>query len=283
MAMLNNSKRIQKTEVDDLEILSHVGEKHNRLTILKAIRKECGGRLRNYYTCKCECENIIDVRCEAVLKGSSKSCGCLQKDVARKTCIERNTTHGLYDTRLYTIWADMKARCYNPNSNRYFQYGYRGIKICDEWLKYDSENKVNIGLINFYNWAIENGYSDELTIDRIDPDGNYEPSNCRWSTPLEQGWNKHNNVYITYEQKFDEINKPPIRYTFPISVWSRITGISRTALTTRLVKHREDWTVEDALTTPTIYDNSKGMPKLINIGEYIYLNMPEKYDESIHD
>lgn len=91
-----------------------------------------------------------------------------------------NRIHGLTHTRIYQCWADMKQRCFNPNHKWYPRYGGRGITVCNEWLDF----------IPFYNWALANGYSDDLTIDRINNDWNYEPSNCRWATQQEQSLNK---------------------------------------------------------------------------------------------
>ena len=93
----------------------------------------------------------------------------------------RHKKHGMSNTRIYQIWADMKDRCFNENNKFYKRYGGRGITVCDEW-SHDFQT--------FYDWAISNGYSDNLTIDRKDNDGNYEPSNCRWSTQHEQSMNK---------------------------------------------------------------------------------------------
>lgn len=110
-------------------------------------------------------------------------------------------------TRLYRIFDHMKQRCYNKNNNRYKHYGGRGIVVCDEW---NSDFDV------FYNWAYENGYDDTLTIDRIDVNGNYEPSNCRWITNLEQQNNKRNNVLLTYNGK-----------TQTMAQWARELNINR--------------------------------------------------------
>jgi hypothetical protein len=108
-------------------------------------------------------------------RGHIKSCGCYNK----KRTKEGNTKHGLGATRVYTIWRDIKRRTLNPKHKNYNDYGGRGITICDEWLDVQ----------NFYNWAISNGYSDELSIDRIDNDGSYYPENCRWTTKSIQARN----------------------------------------------------------------------------------------------
>lgn len=104
--------------------------------------------------------------------------------------------HGLRNTRLYRIWANIKTRCYNENDPHFERWGKRGIKMCDEWR---NDFKV------FYDWSMSHGYSDEFTIDRIDNDGNYEPQNCRWTTIKEQNKNKRNVKYITYAGKTQTI------------------------------------------------------------------------------
>ena len=110
-------------------------------------------------------------------RGDTKSCGCYQK---RRTS-ESNKTHGLIETRLYRIWASIKDRTLNIKHKQYNDYGGRGIDICDEWKN---------DFMSFYNWAMENGYSDELSIDRIDNDGSYYPENCRWTTRTMQSRNQ---------------------------------------------------------------------------------------------
>lgn len=94
-----------------------------------------------------------------------------------------NTIHGGYGTRLYRIWKGVLSRCRNESSTDYKWYGAKGVTVCEEWNEY----------VNFRDWAISNGYKDDLTIDRIDPFGNYEPSNCRWATIKEQNFNKRNS------------------------------------------------------------------------------------------
>ena len=127
----------------------------------------------SYWNCRCECGNIHIVRSDCLKGGLVKSCGCLNRE-------PRGITHGQSKTKLYHVWAGIKQRCNNPNANHYDRYGGRGITYCKEWEKYEP----------FYTWAMNNGYQEGLTIDRIDNDGNYEPTNCRWITIAEQQRNK---------------------------------------------------------------------------------------------
>ena len=122
------------------------------------------------------CGNEFKANTNDINRGHTKSCGCYQ----RQKLIARNTTHGLNDTRIYNIWVGIKDRTLKPKNKHYHYYGGRGIKICEAWLD------VRI----FYDWAMSNGYSDELTIDRIDNDGDYCPENCRWTTKSIQQRNR---------------------------------------------------------------------------------------------
>ena len=138
---------------------------------------EGSNQRRRYGLYKCGlCGEEFRTHIKNVKNGNTKSCGCYQK---RRTS-ESHKTHGLKNTRLYSIWRNMKGRTLNPKNKAYPNYGGRGITICDEWLDVQ----------NFYDWAMSNGYSDELSIDRIESDGNYEPSNCRWTTPTIQTRNQ---------------------------------------------------------------------------------------------
>lgn len=137
------------------------------------------------WICKCKCGNEQVVGGAFLRKGESKSCGCFRSEYAKN----RFSTHNLSKTRLYNIWSGIKKRCYNKNNPKYKNYGLLGVSVCKEWLDHFDM---------FYNWAINNGYDDTLTIERIDVSGNYEPKNCKWLTKKEQSYNKRNTISICY-------------------------------------------------------------------------------------
>lgn len=182
-----------------------------------------GRRLRRWY-CRCDCGAERSVNERLLKNGSSKSCGCYHSDVMREVG-KCNITHGMTDTRLYRIYRHMIGRCYNEHDIRYPYYGARGITVCAEWSKFD----------NFAKWALENGYNDELSIDRIDVNGNYTPDNCKWSTVQEQSLNKTNTHYI----EFNGVKKS-------IAEWAREYGMPYKRLHKRI---RDGWSPERALLT----------------------------------
>lgn len=186
-------KRIQK----DL-----TGKKFGRLTVIGFNRIQKGSYR---WACECECGNVVSVPYSRLMRGETKSCGCILREL--------KTKHGKSNTRLYTAWENMKTRCYNPNDDFYADYGGRGIKVCDEWLD---------DFTSFYKWSMENGYKSHLTIDRIDNNGDYSPDNCRWVDLKTQGRNKRNNVQVTINGE-----------TKTLSEWAESEGINQKTLFTR--------------------------------------------------
>jgi len=154
------------------------GQQFGRLKVIKRILPNDKWN-DTRWLCKCQCGNRKIITRHSLHKGT-KSCGCLHK--------EKITTHGLYHTRIHKEWEGIKARCNNPNDTAFKDYGGRGIKVCNEW---------NEDFLKFYNWAMDNGYKDNLTIDRINVNGNYEPSNCRWANMTTQQRNRRDSVYVT--------------------------------------------------------------------------------------
>lgn len=124
--------------------------------------------------------------------------------------------HGQSGTKLYAIWVTMRQRCYNTNNKDFYNYGAKGIKVCDEWLKDFSE---------FYRWSMENGYVESLSIDRINPYGNYEPNNCRWATIQEQANNKKNTIYVEVDGS-----------TYTLTELSNLYGIRRETIEMRYLR-----------------------------------------------
>ena len=159
-----------------------IGQRFGKLTVIaeSPIRKnKCV-----YWICKCDCGSITKPIKGANLRdGTTKSCGCLITEAV----ITRCTVHGLSHSRLHMTWDNMIQRCTNPKRPEYKNYGGRGITICVEW-----RNSFQA----FYDWAMANGYSEGLSIDRIDVNGNYEPSNCRWATMKQQQNNRRNSILI---------------------------------------------------------------------------------------
>ena len=174
----------------------NIGDRFSRLEVLgKSERRDKSRSI--YYYCKCDCGKIVEVRKDGLFNGRVKSCGCFTKD--------RLTKHKKCNTRLYHIRSGMLDRCYNKNCKDYKNYGARGIKVCEEW-------KNNFEA--FYNWALKNGYANDFSIDRINNNGNYEPSNCRWTTSKQQARNTRTNHFYTYQGE-----------TKTITEWAEIKGL----------------------------------------------------------
>ena len=156
------------------------GKRFGHLVALKRVENGKYGETR--YLCKCDCGNTKVVQSKHLKAGKIDNCGCLTAARCLQTRISHGTAHGGCGTRLYNIWIGMRMRCENTADKRaYWYYGARGITVCEEWSK---------NYMAFKEWALSNGYSDDLTIDRIDNDKGYSPDNCRWITLAEQQRNR---------------------------------------------------------------------------------------------
>ncbi len=263
------------------KFISLEGKKFGRLTVIKRVEDNSKGMTQ--YLCECDCENKTKkiILWQSLKSGNTKSCGCLQKEATIKFNLNTNGKyksthkHKLSKTRIYKIHSSMKQRCYNPNDENYHHYGGRNIRICDEWIGDD-------GFINFYNWSMENGYTEKLTIERIDVNGNYDPNNCKWATKKEQANNRTNTTYIT----FRGVTKTTLE-------WSIEKNIPLKTLNYRL---RKNWSTED-LFLPLIKLDSgkksgvKGVAwikaakkwrvKFVFEGEYVYLGHFKELEDAI--
>lgn len=205
------------------------GNRFGKLTVLCRAEDHIqpNGRHRQQWMCQCDCAQMVTVTRDNLVAGRQKSCGCERK----KNTSRLFATHGLSGTRLYGVWSAMKARCYNPHVREYRFYGARGIKVCEEW-------KDNFG--SFRDWMISNVYDEDAprgqcTIDRINPDGDYCPENCRIISQFEQMSNLRSNRRITFNGT-----------TATIAEWARKTGIDSCKISHRLAM---GWTPDRALTT----------------------------------
>lgn len=196
------------------------GKKFNMLVAMNRVRDYANSK-DNYWRFKCDCGNIVIHKKYDVVHGLCVSCGCYGRELRRKLAI----THGLRKHPLYPIWTSMKQRCFNQNHDAYYNYGARGITVCDEWKN---------NFVAFYTWSLNNGYAKGLSIDRIDNNGDYTPANCRWISMDEQRNNTRRSVIIT---AFSE--------SHCAAEWARITGISETAIKDRI--RRQNLSPEEAL------------------------------------
>ncbi len=158
------------------------GQRFGRLTVVGRSGSSIDGKAM--WLCQCDCGNTVRVIGKSLRAGLTRSCGCYKHEVAKTTL----RTHGQRYTRLYYTWLGMKDRCNNPNNKSYCRYGGVGVKVCEEWEQFEP----------FYEWAMSNGYRDDLTIDRIDCSKGYSPDNCRWADAKTQSRNRRNVLIFTY-------------------------------------------------------------------------------------
>lgn len=200
------------------------GQRFGRLVVVeRAGTNKSGNAL---WRCLCDCGNTTEVRSADLRRGATKSCGCLSREMVSKRATVQNTKHGCRYSKLYNSWRGMCERCNNPAHKSYTDYGGRGISVCKEWKEFAT----------FQKWAYENGYRDGLSIDRIDSNGNYEPSNCRWADKKQQNRNQRRNRLITYKGQEKTITD-----------WAEQFHINRYTLFNRL---KAGWSIEKALETP---------------------------------
>lgn len=193
------------------------GQRFGRLVVIEKAGKDKTSHTT--WLCKCDCGTVKTVTGYNLINGSTLSCGCYKN--------EKVSIHGKYNTRIYRIWNKMKGRCNNKRNTHYDCYGGRGIRVCDEWLN---------DFQKFYKWSVENEYNNNLTIDRIDVDGNYEPNNCRWVSMKVQANNRRTNAQIEFNGKTQNIAK-----------WAEELGINKRTLSNRFER---GWTLQRALSTP---------------------------------
>lgn len=204
------------------------GQRFGKLTVIARGQNTKSGKATWVCTCDCGKRKEKSVVAYDLISGKVRSCGCIYFESNKG----RRMTHGKTSTRLHRIWCGMRQRCNDPAYPAYRIYGGKGVTVCEEWSDFQS----------FYDWSMENGYREDLTIDRIDSNGNYCPENCRWATMKEQQNNRTNNIRLSVFG----IEKT-------ISEWSEASGIPRATLDWRVKNH---W-AEDELFMPVNLSNSK--------------------------
>lgn len=190
-----------------------------RLVAIKPVGKD--KYHQTLWLCKCDCGKECTTNTNRLCRGKTKSCGCLKNE-------GNNLKHGMCYSRLWRIYSQMKGRCYRKSHERYLDYGGRGITICNEWMG-DS------GFQNFVEWALSHGYSDNLTIDRINNDKEYSPENCRWADRKTQGRNTRRNHLLSVDGK-----------TKTMAEWSEETGIHYSVIMQRI--NKLGWSAKDVVT-----------------------------------
>ena len=198
------------------------GEKFGKLTVMGKLDANEHGQYK--WLCECECGNRAIVFGYHLRNHHTSSCGCLVRETSRKMG-QANRKHGHEGSRLYNIWRGMKSRCHNPNNKDYKSYGDRGIKVYPDWYDFHI----------FLEWAIDSGYSDNKSIDRLDVNGDYCPENCRWATTNEQSNNKRTSRYLTHEG-----------HTHTVGEWAKLLNIPYATLYRRLFRY--GWNIERAFT-----------------------------------
>lgn len=218
------------------------GQRYGRLLVIEKTQTHVtkGGHRIAQWLCKCDCGNKTTVPGASLRSGNTRSCGCLQRETAKNTM----TTHGRSYDRLHNIWNHMKQRCGNPNDNNYEHYGAEGKTVYKPWAD---------DFQRFYDWAMDNGYQENLTIDRIDNTKGYYPENCRWATKKQQSNNTRRNRLITLNGEAKTMSQ-----------WCEEFGIKNTTVYDRL---KRGWDIESALTRKTQRYHSEKHKSVLHLQE----------------
>ena len=195
-------------------------DRYGRVTILREVAQRRNHE--RYFLCVCDCGKEWEVALSTLTAGETTSCGCLR----RERFIDGLESHGQARTRLYFTWTSMKQRCLNEGHPSYGHYGGRGIAVCEEWLAFEP----------FYAWATASGYRDDLTIERVDNDGNYEPTNCAWIPQGQQSNNTRRTRMVAFRGERKNV-----------AGWAAHLGINPDTICGRIYR---GWDVERALATP---------------------------------
>lgn len=203
-----------------------IGQKFGRLTVIGREKNNKDGRAT--WRCNCDCGNETIVLGKSLRNGNTRSCGCLHIETAA-TNGKKSLRHGMKGTSFYNVWRNMKKRCFLKTNEGYKDYGGRGITVCDRWLVFDNFKE------DMYEEYLKHlkEYNKDTSIDRINVNGNYEPSNCRWATMEVQSNNKRNNVILEYNEE---------KHT--VAQWARILNMSQETLYTRIFT--QNMSIEDA-------------------------------------
>lgn len=211
-------------------LIDLTGKRFGRLIVLKRVPNDNHGNVN--WECLCDCGNKKIIRGAHLRGGLTSSCGCYNHEnivSLGKKWGGHNKIHGMKHSRLYDLWSNMKARCYNPKTDSFEWYGAKGIKVCKEW-KHD--------FLKFYKWAMANGYKENLSIDRLDNTKDYSPENCKWSTMKEQQNNRSNNHIVNFNGA-----------TYTLAELADKFKIDYFLLRNRL---KRGWTIERAINTPKL-------------------------------
>lgn len=208
------------------------GQRFGKLIVQKRLSNTKYGSA--IWLCRCDCGNEVEAIGSNLRSGKHLSCGCLKLQKAIERISSYNKIHASQrNKRIFRIWVHMRQRCENPKSDSYVWYGMRGISVCDDWHTFE----------NFEQWALKNGYAPNLTIDRIDVNGDYTPKNCRWITMKEQAYNRRDNQRLSFNGK-----------TLTITEWARLLGCSYTCIYYRI---KAGWPLSEVLSTPSHRKNIK--------------------------